>query len=74
VSDDDDLLDALPAPSIDEPHIAAVAPPKQIGPRSFPVKTVVVCGIVLLFILAVVDILLDADFISWDVPHTHFLD
>jgi hypothetical protein len=69
---DDDLLAAMPAPSIEEPE-AQPQVSQQVGPREFPWKWIVPIAIVVILAVVIVDILLDADFISWGIPHTHFL-
>ncbi|MET0779641.1 MAG: hypothetical protein ABWY71_02290 [Candidatus Saccharimonadales bacterium] len=68
---DDDLLAAMPAPSVGE-HEEAPMVSQQVGPKEFPWKWVVPIIIIVYLAIAIVDILLDADFLSWDVPHTHF--
>lgn len=68
-SHDDPLLDDMPQPVVDseEPVVS-----KQIGPKTFPWKTTVLISIILLLAVVVIDVLLDGDFISWGIPHTHF--
>jgi hypothetical protein len=69
---DDDLLAAMPAPSVEEPHeLPQVS--QQVGPKEFPWKWVVPIVIIVVLAVVIIDILLDADFISWGIPHTHFL-
>lgn len=67
---DDDMLDNMPAPIVDEHHVSVS---HQIGPRTFPWKLVIMIVIVVLLAVVVLDVLLDADFISWKIPHTRFL-
>jgi len=65
------MLDDMPAPIVDD-HVESIAP-RSVGPKIFPWKTVILVAAIALLALAVLDILLDGDFISWNVPHTHFL-
>lgn len=68
---DDALLDNLPAPNIDEEQIVMSAHmPRQSGAVWSIVLTVVA---VVLVAFLVLDILLDAGFLDWNIPHTHFL-
>lgn len=68
---EDVMLDDMPAPIVDD-HVESIAP-RSVGPKTFPWKTVILVAAIVLLALAVLDILLDGDFISWNVPHTHFL-
>ncbi len=69
---EDDLLGAMPAPSVNiepakeitiSPHVPK---PKTIWRWIIPIAIVVVVGLVVL------DLLLDASFITMGIPHTHF--
>lgn len=68
---DDDLLAAMPAPVADEPEEIPMVS-QQVGPKEFPWKWVVPIVIIVILAIVIVDILLDADFLSWGIPHTHF--
>lgn len=69
---DDDLLATMPAPNVDGHHVPA-AEPSHVGPHTIPLRWLIPIIIILLLIVAIIDILLDADFLSWGIPHTHFL-
>lgn len=71
LSDDDFLDDLKPEPLVKEKLRGAVS--RKIGPGEFPVKNTILSVIVLLLTLMLVNILLDADFLSWGFPHTDFL-
>jgi hypothetical protein len=68
---DDDLLAAMPAPSVDQPETTPMVS-RQVGSKEFPWKWIILIVIIIILAVAIADILLDADFLSWGVPHTHF--
>jgi hypothetical protein len=69
---EDDLLATMPAPEVDDHH-APSAEPSYVGPRTIPWRLLIPIIVILVLAIAIVDILLDADFLSWSIPHTHFL-
>jgi hypothetical protein len=69
---DDALFDNLASPAVNPQSYESAAISRRIGPGNFPLKNILLSVAVLLLLLMLVDILLDADFIGWGVPHTHF--
>jgi hypothetical protein len=69
---DDDLLATMPAPEVDGHHVPA-AEPSHVGPTHIPLRWLIPVIIIVVLVIAILDILLDADFLGWSIPHTHFL-
>ncbi len=70
VSGEDALLAGLPAPAIKEEQVM-VSP--HIPRQGSAWKIVVAILVLVLLVVAAFDVLLDAGFLEWNIPHTHFL-
>lgn len=66
---EDALLDDLPAPVFEDHDVVS----RKVGHGDFPWKTTALILVIIALALFLVNVLLDADFLSWDLPHTDFL-
>lgn len=67
---DDGLLDEI-RPLVPEDHDEVVS--RRIGPGEFPWKYTILIGVILVLLAVLLNILVDAEFLSIRIPHTDFL-
>jgi len=68
---DDALFNNLTSPAANPETYSNTAVSRRVGHGEFPLKNTILSVVVALLIIMLIDILIDADFITSGLPHTH---